>query len=176
MSSNSAATRPRLSLIVAVARNGVIGKDNRLPWRIPEDLKRFRALTMGHHIIMGRRTWESIGRPLPGRTSVVVTRNRDYVATGALVVHSLEDALAQCTGDEAVFVIGGAEIYANALPLAERIYLTRIHADYAGDTFFPSLAQEQWREASRGAALASEPVQPAYEFVVLARLPGATTR
>ena len=163
-------------MIVAVARNGVIGKDNRLPWRIPEDLKRFRALTMGHHIIMGRHTWESIGRPLPGRTSVVVTRSAAYSAPGAVVVHSLADALAACADDDEVFVIGGAQIYREALPLAERIYLTRIDADYAGDVFFPSFPQEQWREASREPPLASEPGQPAYEFVVLARLPDATAR
>jgi dihydrofolate reductase len=176
VASHQSATQPRLSLIVALARNGVIGKDNRLPWHIPEDLKRFRALTMGHHIIMGRRTWESIGRPLPGRTSVVVSRRPDYSAPGALVVHSLAEALAACAGDDEAFVIGGAQIYREALPLAERIYLTRIDADYAGDAFFPSISQEQWREVSREARVGSGPVQPAYEFVVLARPAGATTR
>jgi dihydrofolate reductase len=145
---DQAAARPRLSLIVAVARNGVIGKDNRLPWHIPEDLKRFRALTMGHHIIMGRRTWESIGRPLPGRTSIVVTRDRNYSAPGAKVVHSLADAVAACAGDDEAFVIGGAEIYREALPQAERIYLTEVLADYPGDVWFPPLGTE-WREVCR---------------------------
>jgi len=131
-----------------VARNGVIGRDGRLPWHIPEDLKRFRALTMGHHIIMGRRTWESIGRPLPGRTSVVVTRDRDYSAPGVKVAHSLAEALAACAGDEEVFVIGGAEIYREALPRADRIYLTEVLADYPGDVRFPALGAE-WHEVSR---------------------------
>jgi dihydrofolate reductase len=176
VTSNQLAARPRLSLIVAVARNGVIGKSNQLPWRLPEDLKRFRTLTMGHHIIMGRRTWESIGRPLPGRTSVVVTRRGDYAAPGALVVHSLADALAACTGDDEVFVIGGAEIYGEALPLADHIYLTRIDADYAGDAFFPALSGEEWGEAGREPPRATEPGQPAYDFVVLTRLAGTPTR
>jgi dihydrofolate reductase len=176
VTSNQAAARPRLSLIVAVARNGVIGQNNQLPWRLPEDLKRFRAITMGHHIIMGRRTWESIKRPLPGRTSVVVTRRADYAAPGALVVHSLADALAACTGDDEVFVIGGAEIYREALPLADRIYLTRIDADYAGDAFFPPLPKQEWGEAGRESPHAREPGQPAYEFVVLARLAGTPAR
>ncbi len=148
MTSNQLAGKPRLSLIVAVARNGVIGKDNRLPWHIPEDLKRFRALTMGHHIIMGRRTWESIGRPLPGRTSVVITRDADYTASGAQVVHSLTEAVAGCAGDAEAFVIGGAEIYREALPHADRVYLTEVMADYPGDVSFPALGPE-WREISR---------------------------
>jgi dihydrofolate reductase len=169
-----AAARPRLSLIVAVARNGVIGKDNRLPWRIPEDLKRFRALTMGHHIIMGRRTWESIGRPLPGRTSVVVTRQRDYSAPGALVAHSLPEALAACAGDDEVFVIGGAEIYRAALRQTDRIYLTRVEADYEGDVAFPQIEAEQWEEASRERHPGDGRDAPAYEFVVLTRATAGT--
>ena len=148
MTGNPTAPRARLSLIVAVARNGVIGKDNRLPWHIPEDLKRFRALTMGHHIIMGRRTWESIGRPLPGRHSVVITRDPDYAAPGAQVVHSLTDAVAACGGDTEAFVIGGAEIYREALPHADRVYQTEVMADYTGDVWFPALGPE-WREISR---------------------------
>jgi dihydrofolate reductase len=173
VTSNRPPAGPSLSLIVAVARNGVIGKDNRLPWHIPEDLKRFRGLTMGHHIIMGRRTWESIGRPLPGRTSVVVSRRQDYSAPGALVVHSLAQALAACGPDDEAFVIGGAQLYREALPLAQRIYLTRIEADYAGDTYFPPLPEELWQEASREARPAGGPAQPAYQFVVLTRVRGA---
>jgi dihydrofolate reductase len=175
VTNDQGAARPRLSLIVAVARNGVIGKDNRLPWRIPEDLKRFRTLTMGHHIIMGRRTWESIGRPLPGRTSVVITRDRAYLAPGATVVHSFADALAACAGDDEAFVIGGAAVYREALPLADCIYLTTIDADYEGDVFFPPVSAGQWREASQERHPASGPVQPAYDFVVLIRLSGTTT-
>jgi dihydrofolate reductase len=139
---------PRISLIVAVARNGVIGKDGKLPWHLPEDLKRFKALTMGHHIIMGRRTWESIGRPLPGRKSVVVTRQRDYSAPGATVVHSLAEAVAACAGDDEAFVIGGEEIYREALASADRIYLTEVLAEYAGDARFPRLDGD-WLEILR---------------------------
>lgn len=169
-------SRPRISLIVAVARNGVIGKDGKLPWHLPEDLKRFKALTMGHHIIMGRRTWESIGRPLPGRTPVVVTRNDSYTAPGAAVVHSLTEALASCTDDNEVFVIGGEEIYRAALPTADRIYLTAVDAEYAGDTRFPALVSEEWREVSRERPPKSDPDRPAFDFVVLEREPRGARR
>jgi dihydrofolate reductase len=152
-----------------MARNGVIGKDGRLPWRVAEDLKRFKALTMGHPIVMGRKTWESIGRPLPGRICVVVTRRRDYAAPGAVVAHSLDEALERCAPHAEVFVIGGAEIYREALPIAQRIYLTEILADYEGDAFFPPLDRSQWRELSRE-RLAPEPGAPAAELVVLERL------
>jgi dihydrofolate reductase len=135
-----------LALIVAVARNGVIGVDNRLPWRLPADLQRFKQLTLGHHVVMGRRTWESIGRPLPGRTSVVVTRNRALaVPAGVLVVGSFDEALAACTGDPEPFIIGGAEIYQAALPRADRLHLTVVERDFAGDTFFPELDRSAWR-------------------------------
>ena len=163
------AKRPRLSLIVAVARNGVIGKDNRLPWHIPEDLKHFRALTMGHHIIMGRRTWESIGRPLPGRASVVITRDPGYKAPGAVVARSLAEALAACAGDDEVFVIGGAGIFQEALASADRIYLTEVQAEYAGDVWFPPLGPE-WYEVSRETP-ARDGAEPAIAYVVLERPP-----
>jgi dihydrofolate reductase len=143
-------TPPRISIIAAVARNGVIGRDNRLPWHLPEDLKRFRALTMGHHVIMGRKTWESIGRVLPGRTMVVVSRDPGYGVPGCLIAHSLEEALGLCGDDPEVFVIGGAEIYRQALPMAGRLYLTRIEQDVAGDTCFPSFDMTEWSETSRG--------------------------
>jgi dihydrofolate reductase len=162
---------PRLSLIVAVARNGVIGKDNAMPWHIPEDLKRFRALTMGHHIVMGRRTWESIGRPLPGRMSVVVTRDPGYSAPGAVVAHSLAEAMAACAGDDEVFVIGGAGIYREALASADRIYLTEVQADYPGDVWFPPLGAE-WHEVSRETP-AREGTGPAIAYLVLERRPAA---
>jgi dihydrofolate reductase len=139
-----------LSLIVAVAENGVIGVDNRLPWRLPADLQRFKQLTLGHHLVMGRRTWESIGRPLPGRTSVVVTRNRALaVPAGVLVAASLEEALAACAGDAEPFVIGGAELYRAALPRATRVHLTVIERAFAGDTTFPDFDRSGWQlEAS----------------------------
>jgi dihydrofolate reductase len=137
-----------LSLIVAVADNGVIGVDNRLPWRLPADLQRFKQLTLGHHIIMGRRTWDSIGRPLPGRTSVVVTRNRALaVPAGVIVAGSLDEALAACFGDAEPFVIGGAELYRASLPRADRLYLTVVEHPFTGDTFFPDFDRSAWRLA-----------------------------
>jgi dihydrofolate reductase len=141
--------RPRLTLLLARARNGVIGANGKLPWHISEDLVRFKNITMGHPIVMGRKTWESIGRPLPGRRSIVVTRNRDYVADGAEVVTSLEEALARCTDTDEIFVIGGAELYAAALPRADRLLLTEIDEDFGGDTFLPAPSRADWKEASR---------------------------
>jgi dihydrofolate reductase len=142
-------TKPRLTLLLARARNGVIGAKGGLPWHLPEDLAHFKRTTMGHPIVMGRKTWESIGRPLPGRRSIVVTRNRNYIATGAEVVTSLDEALARCKDTEEIFVIGGAEVYAAALPRADRLLLTEIDADFEGDTFLPAPSAAEWREASR---------------------------
>jgi len=138
-----------LSLIVAVAHHGVIGVNNTLPWHLPEDLKRFRALTMGHHIIMGRKTHESLNRLLPGRTHVIVTRNPAYKVEGALVANSLQAAIELCGNDPEVFVIGGAELYKDALERADTLYLTEIDAEYAGDAFFPPFDASAWKEASR---------------------------
>jgi dihydrofolate reductase len=140
---------PVLALIAAVAQNGVIGVDNRLPWRLPEDMQRFRALTTGHSIIMGRRTWESIGRPLPDRQNIVVTRQRNFDAPGASIAASLQAALAIATMPEPVFVIGGEALYREALPLASRLYLTEIHQDFPGDAHFPRYARSAWRETMR---------------------------
>ena len=133
-----------LSLIVAFANNRVIGHNNTLPWHLPEDLKRFRALTIGHHIIMGRRTYESIGRLLPGRTTVIVTRNKDYKVEGALIAHSLQAALVLAYGDDEPFVIGGAELYKEGLKLATKLYITEVHADFAGDAFLPEIDLSHW--------------------------------
>jgi dihydrofolate reductase len=154
---------------VAIARNGVIGSQGKLPWHIPEDLQRFRALTMGHHIIMGRRTYQSIGRLLPGRTSVIVTRNPGFSVPGAVMAASVEQAITQCAGDEEVFVIGGAEIYRAALPAADRIYLTDIKSDVKGDTRFPDFDRGGWREVSRE-PLTVRAGSPACDFVVLDRI------
>ena len=144
-----------LSIIAAVARNGVIGLNNTLPWHLPEDLKRFRALTTGHHILMGRKTYESLGRLLPGRTTVIVSRRPDYRVTGAIVVNSLRQAISACGADEEVFVIGGAQLYREALPLANKLYLTRIEQDFNGDTHFPPLDLKRWREVSSEAGLSA---------------------
>ena len=145
----SAAKTPRVTLILARARNGVIGAKGGLPWNLPEDLAFFKRATMGHPIVMGRRTWQSIGRPLPGRRSVVVTRDRDFSTAGAEVVHSLDDAVALCHDSDEIFVIGGAQLYSAALPRANRLLLTEIDADFEGDTFLPAAAEEEWTEASR---------------------------
>jgi dihydrofolate reductase len=127
----------RLSVIVAVAENGVIGKDNALPWRLPEDLKHFKAITFGHPVVMGRKTFESIGRPLPGRLNLVVSRNPDYRPEGVTVAASLESAIQKAGAAQEVFVIGGSALFKEALPKADRVYLTRIHRDFSGDVFFP---------------------------------------
>lgn len=144
-------SKVRLTLIAAVARGGVIGLDNRLPWRLPADLRHFKALTLGHTVIMGRKTWESLPagfRPLPGRRNIVVTRNGSHPAAGATVATSLSAAIAAVDSDEA-FVIGGAELYAAALPLADCLQLTEIDAAFAGDTYFPAIDPHQWRQTTR---------------------------
>ncbi len=141
--------KPLLTLIAAVARNGIIGRDNALPWRLPEDLKHFKALTTGHPIVMGRKTWKSLGRPLPGRHNIVVTRDALYRAEGVTVVNSLEDALRLASDSGELFVIGGAEVYRLALPLADRLQFTEIDADFDGDTYFPVFDRAAWRETSR---------------------------
>ncbi len=140
----------RVSLIVAVASGGVIGRAGALPWHLPKDLARFKRLTMGHYLIVGRRTWESIGRALPGRRMLVVTHepSRLQLPEDVHAVSSLDDALAaaQAAGDDEAFVAGGAEVYREALPHADRLYITRVHADVTGDTFFPPLEPDDWRE------------------------------
>ena len=140
---------PRISLIVAMARNRVIGAGNKLPWHLPSDLKRFKALTMGHHIIMGRKTFESIGRILPGRTSIVISRNSGFRFDGVLVADSLVKALALAANDSEVFVIGGEQILREALRIADRILLTEIHRDFEGDILFPELPAAAWTETGR---------------------------
>jgi dihydrofolate reductase len=127
----------RLSIIAALSSNNVIGRDNDLPWHQSADLKRLKALTMGHHMIMGRRTYDSVGRPLPGRTFVVITRDPDWSVEGVQAVHSLEEAIQLAAGDEEPFIAGGAQIFEQAIHRADRMYLTRIHAEIEGDTLFP---------------------------------------
>ena len=152
-----------------MARNRVIGINNTLPWRLPADLKHFKALTMGHHIIMGRKTYESIGKPLPGRTSVVVTRNADYAPPDVVVVNSLEAAIAACGSDEEIFVIGGAELYRQAIAFADRIYLTEIDADISGDAHFTELDRKLWQETGRVSHTPDEKNAYPYHFVVYDR-------
>jgi dihydrofolate reductase len=153
-----------VSIIVAAAENNAIGKDNQLICRLSADLNSFKALTMGHHMIMGRKTFESIGRPLPGRRSVIITRNLEYKQEGCLIVHSLEEALAVCNDDE-VFIIGGGEIYNQAFPLASKLYLTRINADIDGDTFIPEILATEWDELAREDCNKDEKNECDYSFV-----------
>ena len=162
-------SKPALTVIAAVAGNGVIGLDNRLPWHLPADLRHFKALTTGRTVIMGRRTWESLPdkfRPLPGRHNIVVTRNAGYQAEGAAVVTSLSAAVAAAQSDEA-FVIGGAELYAAAMPLADRLQLTEIDAAFDGDTHFPVIDRREWCETAREAH--RDETGPGYAFVTYER-------
>ena len=154
---------PILSVIVAMARNRVIGIDNTLPWRLPEDLKHFKALTMGHHIVMGRKTYESIGRPLPGRTTVIVSRDPAYRVEGCLTAPSIDAAIAACAGDAEIFFVGGAEMYAQVLPRADRLYLTEIQADFEGDAWFPAFDRDAWTETARDKRVSPEGL--GYDFV-----------
>lgn len=138
-----------ITLIAACARNGVIGRNNQMPWKIPGEQAQFKRITMGHAIVMGRKTWESIGQPLPGRRNIVITRNPQYLAAGAEVVASLDEALALTGAAEEVFVIGGGELYVEAMPRANRMLLSEIDAEFEGDTFFPHFDRRQWRETCR---------------------------
>ena len=143
------ANGPRIYLIAAVAANGVIGADGRLPWHLSEDLQHFKRLTLGHPIIMGRKTWESLGKALPGRENIVVTRTPGYEAPGAAVATSLEAGLALCAGEPVAFIIGGHGLFVESLPFASGLVLTEIHRDYEGDTYFPPFDRSQWRQAQR---------------------------
>ena len=159
-----------MSLVVAVARNGVIGKDNGLPWHLPADLKHFKATTLGKPILMGRRTFESIGKPLPGRTNIVLTRDRLWRAAGTVVVNTVPEALEVAPQAPELAVIGGAEVFRLCLPLAQRIHLTRVLADFEGDTFFPPLDAD-WIELDRRDYAADAANAHAMQFVTLARAP-----
>ena len=158
---------PRVYLVAAVASNGVIGANGKLPWHLPEDLKHFKSLTLGHPVIMGRKTWESIGKVLPGRENIVVTRAPGYEAPGASVASSLAGALALCAGEPTVFVIGGGELYAEALPLAHGLVLTEIQRDYAGDARFPRFDRSSWRETQRKPQTGADGLR--FDFVLYER-------
>ena len=163
-------SEPVIALIVAVAENGVIGRDGKLPWRIPEDMKWFKARTEGRPLIMGRKTWESFPkRPLPGRTNIVITRNEAYVADGAIVVPSFEAALeaARREKPEEIMVIGGVAVYRAALPFAHRVYLTRVHGAFEGDTHLAGIDSEQWNVTKVGDFPSSATRPVGYSFVIL---------
>ncbi|WP_077034161.1 dihydrofolate reductase [Pelomonas sp. KK5] len=160
----------KISLIAGVARNGGIGRGNQLLWRLPEDLARFKALTLGHAVIMGRKTWDSLPerfRPLPGRRNIVLSRQPGLILSGAEVIGSLDEALAACSGDDSVFVIGGAQVYAQALPQADRLELTEVDADFEADAFFPEWDRGAFAETARDKRTSAEGLP--YDFVTYQR-------
>ena len=159
-----------ISLIVAASANNVIGAGGDLPWRLSADLKRFKAITMGKPIVMGRKTYESIGRPLPGRHNIVITRQPEFQAEGCTVVASPDEAIAAAGDAGEIMIIGGGHIYDAFMPIANRVYLTRVHADVEGDTFMPALAGDDWTEVSRESLGADENNDHAVTFLVLDRL------
>jgi dihydrofolate reductase len=161
--------QPLISLIAAMAENGTIGRDNSLPWRLADDLQRFKALTMGKLLLMGRKTYESIGRPLPGRTNLVLTRDREWRAEGVVVVRSLGQALSCARDAEELVAIGGAEIYRLLMPFARRLYLTLVHAEIAGDRFFPDFDPTQWADVECHSYPADERNAYPFTFVTLER-------
>lgn len=156
---------PVIAIIAALARNRTIGAGNKMPWHLPEDLKRFRQLTTGHRVIMGRKTFESIGRPLPNRTNIIVTRSTSFAAAGCMIVHTLEEAFAAGPPDTMAFVIGGGDIYAQTLDRASKMYLTEIDAEIAGDAFFPPFDRSEWIEVRREPRGADESQTMSFSFV-----------
>ena len=162
----------KISIIVAMAENRVIGRDNQLPWHLPADLKHFKATTLGKPILMGRKTWESIGRPLPERTNIVITRDGNYTASGCVVVHSLDAALSAAEHHAEVMIIGGAELYRQVLPQADTLYLTLVHGEFEGDTRFPQWETDAWREVERIDHEADDRNPHAYSFITLERVAG----
>jgi dihydrofolate reductase len=157
----------RVYLVVAIARNGVIGANGTLPWRLPEDLKHFKRVTLGHPVIMGRRTWESLKGPLPGRENIVVSRRAGFEAPGAHVASSLQAALALCHDAPVACVIGGSALFAESLPIADGLIITEIHQDYAGDTYFPEWDRAAWRVAQKEEHTSAEGVR--FDFLMYER-------
>ena len=159
-----------IAIIVATAENNAIGKDNQLIWHLPADLKHFKNLTSGHPILMGRKTYESIGRALPKRTNIIISRNKDLSIPNCLVFNSLEKGIEEALKiNEDVFIIGGAELYKMALPLADKIYLTKVHQEFDADTFFPTIDTNEWQETAREKHEADEKNTIAYSFISLVR-------
>jgi dihydrofolate reductase len=161
----------KIDMIVAVARNGVIGRDGGIPWRLPEDMRYFKKVTTGAPIIMGRLTWESIGRPLPGRENIVVSSTMTAAPDGVVLCTCLQDAIEHCavTGADRASIMGGARIYQEGLAVADRLYITELDADYEGDTFFPTIDTTLWTETSRRPAQEAGPDDPPYDFVIYER-------
>ncbi|WP_373323194.1 dihydrofolate reductase [Alkalihalobacterium chitinilyticum] len=159
-----------ISFLVAMDNNRVIGKDNDLPWSLPADLAYFKKVTMGHPIVMGRKTYESIGRPLPGRENIILTRNREYSVDGCTVLHSLADVKQVVdANDKETFIIGGAEIFKEAFPIADKLYITHIDEEFDGDTYFPAFSDHEWKEVSREKGIKDEKNPYDYYFTVYER-------
>lgn len=157
------------TIIAAIAANNALGKDNDLIWHLPADLIRFRKITTGHHIIMGRNTYESIGKPLPNRTTVIITRNQQYKAPGCVVVHSMQEALAIAKNDAQPFIIGGAQIYEEAILFADQLDITEVHAEFEADVFFPEIDGNLWKETKRETFSSDEKNHYKYSFVSYVR-------
>jgi len=160
----------KISLIVAMASNRAIGLNNEMPWHLSADLKKFKQITMGSPILMGRKTFESIGRPLPGRNNIIISRNKDYQQPGCLVFNSIEEAIASCQQEDEIFIIGGATFYQAALPLADKLYLTEINKSFTADTFFPAIDRNDWKELTRVDILDDPTVDFSYSFISLEKL------
>ncbi len=161
-----------ISIIAAMGNKQVIGIDNKLPWKLPADMKFFRTKTMGKPVIMGRKTYESIGKPLPGRTNIIITRDSGFHAQGCIVTHSLEEALQQAKTAKEAMIIGGASLYKQALPLAQRFYLTKVHADFAGDSYFPEFDPQEWITTERTDHNSDEDNEYDYSFIVMDKKTG----
>ena len=157
-----------ISVVVAIAANNAIGKDNQLLWRLPNDLKHFKEITSGHTIIMGRKTYDSVGKPLPNRRNIIITR-QNIIIEGCEVVNSLDAALALCDDEPEVFIVGGAEIYKQAMNATDRIYLTIVHQNFDGDTYFPEIKKDEWKETDREDHQTDEKHQFSYSFITLER-------
>ncbi|WP_394808483.1 dihydrofolate reductase [Nitrosomonas sp.] len=166
-------TSLRLSLLVAMARNRVIGRNNKLPWHLSADLKHFKFLTMGQTILMGRKTYESIGKPLPGRINIIITRQAGYEVPGAIVVNSIDDALLMCEKNRSIngenFIIGGEELYRQTLKICQRMYITEIQRDFEGDVCFPEFDPNEWEETQRDKHISENDTNLEYHFVILDR-------
>jgi len=158
-----------ITIIAAIANDNALGKDNQLIWHLPNDLKRFKKVTSGHHVIMGRKTFESLGRPLPNRVNIIITRNSDYTAEGCVVVHSLQEAVAAAKDDANPFILGGAQIYKHALEVADVLDLTFVHHSFDADAFFPEINMNVWKEDSREDFKADEKNKFDYSFVKFVR-------
>lgn len=159
-----------ITIIAAVAKSNALGKNNQLIWHLPADLKRFKQVTLGHHVIMGRKTYESLGKPLPNRTNIIITRNKDYQAEGCIVTHSLTEALAAAKEDPNPFILGGAEIYNQAMKIADKLDLTFVHHTFEADAFFPEINTDEWIETSRSDYKADDKNKYDYSFVTYKRL------